>query len=75
MMDIANMHRHTLIRFVVSDCYLSLKNIQWMSSEFLSLESLECSLTSPNVVGSSCLQACATTKNVGHLGFHPGGSE
>lgn len=55
MMDIATTHRHSLIHFAVNDCYLSLKNIQWLSSEFLSLQNLECSLTSPNVVGNSRL--------------------
>jgi hypothetical protein len=57
VINMAAKHGRTLRHFVVSDCYISLENIQWLSSKFLSLETLECSLVSPNVVCHSHLSS------------------
>ena len=50
IINMTDKHGATLKHFVVSDCYISLENLQWLSSKFLILETLECSLVSPNLV-------------------------
>jgi len=58
-------HRLPLKRFLAGGYYISLENIHWLFSEFLNLESLECSLTSSNV--ASILEALSDARSLRSL--------
>lgn len=50
ILDLAVVHKHTLKHFIVGDAHLTLKDVECLCSKFPRLETLACSVASPDVV-------------------------
>ncbi|KAH9485727.1 hypothetical protein JR316_0002642 [Psilocybe cubensis] len=62
ILDLADAHGSTLREFIVGDAHLTLKDVECLCSKFPNLETLNCSLASPDV--ASIVDAISAAKNI-----------